>query len=455
MTALRDGFYDAIGDRRFMRHDRYGLPVSTASEAALAAYDRGVELHLSANAGDEAAFKQAIAANPSFALAHIALARGQFLFARVPEARANSARASELAAGAGDREKSHVHALGLGMAGQLPKALEAVRAHIARWPRDAMVLSQALGVYGLIGFSGRQEHHEEQKALLNSLAPKWGEDWWFLGYWGWSHAETGEPKRGGEIVDRSLALYPRNAHAAHARAHAHIECGETTQGRAFVAGWLPPYDPSSLMHCHLSWHAALFDLELGKPEAAFERYLNSIRPAASKCAPMPTLADAASFLWRCGLYDAGPRPLPWAEVADYARQFFPKARLAFADLHAAMAAAATGERAGLERRVEELESLLQDGKLPQGPVIPLLCRMLGVFARGEDAEALRFYEMARGDLKRCAGSHAQRAVFEDTAIAAALRAKRRDTARALLEARLKRRPSARDAAWLGRATAAT
>lgn len=134
-------------------------------------------------------------------------------------------------------------------------------------------------------------------------------------------------------------------------------------------------------------------------------------------------------------------------------QFFPKARLAFADLHAAMAAAASGDRAGLERRVEELEALLKDGKLPQGAVIPLLCRMLGSFARGDDAEALRFYEMARGDLKRCAGSHAQREVFEDTAIAAALRARRHDAAREMLEARLKRRPRAQDVAWLIRAGA--
>jgi hypothetical protein len=438
-----------------MRQDRYGLPTTAGSDSALTAYDRAVELHLSANAGDEAAFRQAIAADPGFALAHIGLARSQYLFARIAEARENAKRAAECAAAATGREKSHVRAIDLAIAGNLPGALDAVRAHVAQWPRDAMVLSQALGVYGLIGFSGSKEHHEEQRALLDSLAPQWGEDWWFLGYWGWSHAETGEAKRGGELVDRSLALYPRNAHGAHARCHAHIECGQPDKGYAFVKDWLPPYDPASLMHCHLSWHAALFELDLGKPEAAFARYLAAVRPSASKCAPMPTLADSASFLWRCSLRGAGPKPLPWGEVAEYAQQCFPKARLAFADLHAAMAAAAMGDRAALERRVEELEALLRDGKLPQGAAVPLLCRMLGAFARGDDAEALRCYAMARGDLKRCAGSHAQREVFEDTALAAALRAKRRDTARELLEARLKRRPSARDAAAMGTLAAVT
>jgi len=293
LTALPAAAYDAR-----MPKDRYGLPASTSSQSALAAYDRGVELHLSANAGDEAAFTEAIAADPNFALAHIGLARAQFMFARIAEARAGAARAVELAAAATDREKSHIETFALSIGGQLPKALEAVRGHVARWPRDAMVLAQALGVYGLIAFSGRKEHHAEQRALLDSLAPAWGEDWWFLGYWGWSHVETGEPERGGEIVDRSLALYPRFAHGVHARAHAYVEQGRAHEGFAFVDSWLPPYDPAALMHCHISWHAALFELELGKPDAAFARYMKSIRPAASRCAPMPTLADAASFLWR-------------------------------------------------------------------------------------------------------------------------------------------------------------
>ena len=58
-----------------------------------------------------------------------------------------------------DREKGHVQAISLAIAGNLHGALDAVLGHVASWPRDAMVLAQALGVYGLIAFSGRKEHH--------------------------------------------------------------------------------------------------------------------------------------------------------------------------------------------------------------------------------------------------------------------------------------------------------
>ncbi len=273
---------------------------------------------------------------------------------------------------------------------------------------------------GLIAFSGRPDHHEAQRALLERLAPRWGEDWWFTGYLGWSHVETGDPKGGGAIVERALARNPRNAHAAHARIHAHVELGETAAGVAFLTDWVRGYEAAAQLHCHLNWHLALFELDLGQSERAMARYQAAIRPGCASSAPMATLADAASLLWRCALHDAGPRPLPWQEVAALAEQRFPRAGLAFADLHAAMAEAATGSAARLERRIAELERLASDRKLPQGRVVAMLCRGLGAFARGEPAEAADLLAAAMPEVTRIAGSHAQREVFEDTLIAALL-----------------------------------
>src|SRR5580765_8174769 len=70
-----------------MALDRYGLVVSTASALALDAYVEAVDCLLSANAGAEAGFDRAIAADPGFALAHIGRARSLQLQARVAEGR--------------------------------------------------------------------------------------------------------------------------------------------------------------------------------------------------------------------------------------------------------------------------------------------------------------------------------------------------------------------------------
>ena len=431
-----------------MPEDRFGLPISSGSPRALAHYVDGVDRILSANAGAEAVLAEAAALDPDFALAHVALGRNAQLYGRMDEARGHAARASAAVARASERERRHVEALALAINGESQRAMAALEAHMRDFPRDALVLSMALGVYGLVAFSGRPDHHEAQRALLEGLAPRWGEDWWFLTYLGWSHVETGDPKGGARMLERALRLNPRNAHGAHARTHARVELGEAREAIAFLEDWLRDYDPAAILHCHLNWHVALFELDLGEADRAVARYEAAMRPAVARCAPMATLADVASFLWRCGLYGVGPRPLPWDEVAAYAARWFPGAGLAFADLHAAMAEAGTCAAFDLERRIAELERRASDGRLPQGRVVPLLCRGFAAFARGEPAKAADLLAAAMPDLTRVAGSHAQREVFEDTLLAAWLCCGRMERARALLAERLARRPRARDTAWM-------
>lgn len=434
-----------------MHQDTYGLPVSTRSDRALAAYNRGVELMLSANAGATESFAAAIEADDGFALAHAAHGRSHQVFGRFDEARTAGARAEALTAGLSPREQDYITAVGLALKGRPVEAFDAVKAHLATFPRDAIVLSLALGVYGLIAFSGRREHHGEQRQLLEGLAPHWGRDWWFHTYLGWSLAETGEPAVGAEMLDRALQAYPRNANGVHSRMHAFIELGQFEAGAKMLAAWLPPYSPAAMLHCHLNWHMALFELDAGDGAAALARYMATMRPSQAVSAPMAVLADAASLLWRCEIYGAVPGPRPWSEIGELAQRAFPKAGLAFADLHGAMAAAASGDRTALDRRIAELDELAASGKLRQGEIVPTLCRALGAYTAGADDEAIRLLDRAMPDLPRVAGSHAQREVFEDTLIAACLRSGRRDRARELLTRRLARRPRPQDKTWLARA----
>ena len=58
------------GRRAF--HDRYGLSLSTSSGAAAQQFGEGLDRFLSMNAGVEEAYRAAIAADESFALAHAA-----------------------------------------------------------------------------------------------------------------------------------------------------------------------------------------------------------------------------------------------------------------------------------------------------------------------------------------------------------------------------------------------
>ena len=429
--------------------DRFELPVTCATAAAVEDYVAAVDLLLSAWPGAEARLERALAADPDFALAHIARARLLQLRANVPDAKEAAARAQSFANRVTARERRHIEAIALSINGAASDALALVRAHASEYPRDALPLSLALGVFGLLGFSGRRDHHEAQLDLLQELAPHWGDDWWFLGYLGWAYIETGEVAKGTRLVERSLAGNPHNAHAAHQRVHGFFESGDAVGGAGFVEDWLKGYDRAGHLHCHLSWHLALFEFARGNVERSRMIYLDAIRPSAAQAAPMLVLADSASFLWRWRLYGASPSlDEEWAAVAAHARRHFPRAGLAFADLHAAFAEAATGDDSSLQGRIAGMQSLARDGRLPPGEVAPALCAGAASLGRGDYADAARVLEAALVELPRIGGSHAQREVFEDSLIVAYLRSAQSARASRLLRSRLDRRPSVRDEAWL-------
>ncbi len=114
-----------------LHEDRYGLPLSTHSDAAATAYRDGMDRMLSAWPGTAEAFEQAIAADPDFALPHIARARVHSFYQQGEAARKEAAAARELVKRRGTaREQSHVETLALAAEGQLPAALTAALSHL-------------------------------------------------------------------------------------------------------------------------------------------------------------------------------------------------------------------------------------------------------------------------------------------------------------------------------------
>ena len=422
-----------------MLADRYGLAVSTASDAARDAYVAGADCILAATAGWREHFGRAIEADPGFALAHIGFARGCFLEADVKPARAAAARARELAKAATPREQSHVNAVALPLEGKPVDALAATREHLAQWPRDAMALAPATGVFGLIGFSGRQEREEELYAFLAGLAAHYGDDWWFGCVHAFAACEHGRLDEAWRLIEPSMAANPANAHGAHIRVHVLYEMGEMARAMAYLDGWMPGFDRRGLLHCHLSWHVALTALALGKVERAWEAYRAGVHPGGSWGPPINVVSDTASFLWRAELAGGAREPALWHEVHDYALKSFPKGGLAFADVHAGLACIADGDTPALDRLTGELRERIAAGKAPTGGVVPAILDGFAAYAKADWNGAIRALELALPETVRIGGSRAQRDLVEHTLIAAYLRADRPADARALVARRTDRR----------------
>lgn len=433
------------------RLDRRGLPLSTTSDLAAERYREGVDLLLSAWPGAAEALEAAVAADPDFALAHAARARLHAIRAEAVEAKARIAAAAEIVARHGtERERSHVEILSLAANGQAARALERALAHADAWPRDVLVLSLPLGAFGLLAFSGMADHDQARVDLCERHARHFGDDdWWFLTYRGWSHAENGEVALGRALAQRAYELRRENANAVHALSHAMFEGGAGEDADRLIAGWLPGYDRTGPLHGHIAWHAALSALERGDAERALALYAEHVQPAASAGMPINVVSDTASFLWRLRAYGHAVPAGLWDAAAGYAAKAFPNAGFAFADVHMALLAAATGDKAAVERRAAALAVMAGAGTLAAGPVVPAVCRAALAFAEEDYAGCASILEPVAAEVVRIGGSGAQREVVEDTLLVALMRSGQAAKARALLDRRLHRRPSSRDARWHG------
>lgn len=428
--------------------DHRGLPLSTTPEAA-APYSEAVELMFAAWPGAGGRLEAALTQDPEFALAHAARARGLALAGNVQAGREGMAVARTLVARNGtERERSHVEVLALATEAPPHVAIPAVLAHVDQWPRDALILSLPLGAFGLFAFSGMADHDPARVELCARHAAHYAAaDDWFLTMYGWALAENGEVARGRAMIEQAFALQRRSANAVHALAHAMFEGGQNDQAADLIAGWLPDYPRAGVLHGHIAWHGALIALEQGDAGRALAIYEADVKPGVSRGMPINVLSDAASLFWRLEAYGHPAPPGGWAAIADYAHDQFPQPGHAFIDMHMALVEAATGDRAGLDRRLAALDAMAVDGRMPAGPVVPATARAARAFADGDYAACAAILGPLTADIARIGGSGAQRQVIHETLLVALMCAGEVEKARALLDARLHRRPSPRDERW--------
>ena len=418
-----------------MLEDRYGQKLSTASRAAVDAYVEGVDLVLSGNLGPVAAFDRAVEADPDFALAHLGRARALQLRGDMAAAREALAVATRLRPAMTEREAGQLGFFQLMLAGQGDAAVRAAKQHLKGFPRDVMVLSPCTSVFGLIGFSGRAGREREQIELLEWMAPHYGDDWWFPCQHAFALDEVGRRDEARPLIERAMAVQPRNAHGAHIRAHVYYEDGEQAASRAYLARFMQDYPAAAQLYCHLNWHQALCALDGGDTAAAWAIYDSGIDPAAVWGPPLNALTDAVAFLWRAELAGCPRPPGRWQGVHDFGHRSFPRAGIAFADVHVLLADAVAGDAAGFAGRMREIAALFLEGRYAAGGVVPALAEGFLAFERGQWSRAIAAMAPVLGEHERIGGSRAQRDLVELTLLAAYDRAGRPEDAERYRKAR--------------------
>jgi tetratricopeptide (TPR) repeat protein len=416
--------------------DGYGLPVSTSSREAVDAYDRGVRALLGFGADTVECFRQALAADPDFALARAALAVALYLDEQIPAARTEMERAvaegATRAASLTAREQRHLDALRLFVGGRGNDAIAVMREILADFPRDMLLMQRLYYVYFWQGRSA------EMLELTGTVLPALADDGFTWGYHAFALEENRRFDEALPLAERALGLNPRDAWAVHAIAHVHYERGDNRRGIESLPPRIHPCDHLGYFRNHLLWHLALLHLAEGDYERGgrlFESVFGRIPIAIAS-----DLQDSVALAWRLDLFDR-PDPRRWAQLGEAARRWLEMPLLLFHDLHVGMALAAAGDWSSAAL---QLDRLRQRGARSKNPtlaevVVPLM-EGLHAFARGEYAAAVARIEPVDGRIVEVGGSHAQREVFHDTLLVAALRG-REPRAVTLLERRLAKRPN--------------
>jgi tetratricopeptide (TPR) repeat protein len=433
-----------------MLRDRYDLALTTTSPAARDAYVQASDLALTFYPGAVAAYDRAIAADSTFALAHAGKAQVLLRQGDVEAARTALASAKDLASEVSERETSHIGVLDLVFAGRTGAAIAALYTHLAAWPRDALVVAIAANPNGLIGSSGRIGQKHQIATLMDSLAPHYGDDFWFVSYHAMALSEDGQLGIARAKIEQSVAANPNNAHGAHGFAHICYESGELDVARRFLSSWLATYPWEGFFYGHLSWHLSLFEIEAGNWPEALRLYRDAIALDRHSGGPQQKVSDGAAFLWRSELAGYPRDAAAWRGLHEYANSALLRPGNGLADLHVVLTQAVVRDDATLNTRAGQMEALAREGRYPSGSYLPALARGFAAFECGDFSGAIEALAPLAGENERIGGSRAQHDLIDFTLLRAYLGANRLDEARHLLSVR---RPGASGVPVLGVAAA--
>ena len=424
-----------------MHRDMHGLPISTASPGAAAAFDRTLAGYLKYRADLAPRLGETLAADGEFGLAHCL--KGYFALLSYKQANAPIAAeavraARRLVVNATPREQAHVAALEAWIAGDLDRALGIWEQILSDHPLD--VLAFRLAHFNNF-WLGRPR---EMRASVERVKPKWAHD--LPGYGTvlschcFSLEECGD-YAGAEPSGRAaIAIDPGDIWGTHAVAHIMEMQGRHAEGIAWLDELERHWDGGNNLLHHLWWHRALFHLERREFDAVLDLYDRRFRNFASPLTQaQPDLyidvQNAASMLFRLELagIDAGNR---WSEIADKAEGRIGDCLSAFTLPHWMMALAAAGRDTAASRMIEGMRVFGQEEgtvrRIVRNVALPISEAVLA-HRRGEHTRAVSLMRPVLGEMVQLGGSHAQQDVLMQLFLDSAVKADCADDVRLILD----------------------
>ena len=426
-----------------MLQDERGETLTTNSTDAVALYDEAIRQFFEYRRAFGPLVKQVVEADPDFALGHCL--RGYlFLMFATNAVRDKAARslamAEALAPAASAREQAHIRALGAWIKGDALAANDHWDAILAEYPRDILALRlQHAGAFWMGNNYLLRDSVARVFPAWDAGVPGFGH---VQGMFAFGLEECGERRDAERLGKEAVERNPEDLWAIHAVAHVLEMDGRQTEGLTWLDYPADAWDDRNPFRGHLWWHRALFLFDQGRYDEVLALYDRAIR--TEKTEFYLDIQNQAALLTRLELQglEIGDR---WHELADHLETQLADHVLAFTEIHKVMALAAAGRQQALDKLIASLSDFAAApdnfAAATMGPVTLPLCEAIAAFSRGAYARTVDLLTPLRYAWARTGGSHAQRDIFQQILLEAAIRDGRLPLARALAAERIALKPA--------------
>uniref|UniRef100_A0A8C6QEW9 Tetratricopeptide repeat protein 38 n=1 Tax=Nannospalax galili TaxID=1026970 RepID=A0A8C6QEW9_NANGA len=399
-----------------------GLPLSTTSNEACKLFDATLTQFVtwtndSSLGGLEGCLAKLKAADPTFAMGH-AISNGLVLVGtgssvkldkeldRAVKTMVEVSRAQPLT----PREQLHVSAVEM----NFPKACDLWEQILQDHPTDMLALRLAHDAYFYLGYQ------EQMRDSVARVYPFWKPDIplssYVKGIYSFGLMETNFYDQAQKLAKEALSVQPTDAWSVHTIAHVHEMRAEVKDGLEFMQRSEAQWKDSDMLACHNYWHWALYLIEkvrchLFRLSHPVQMFGKQELPSSHWCPWLPVPGVSVGQRWKAIL------PVTQKHSRDHTLLFndahFLMASLGAQDLQTTQELLTTLQEASESPGENCQHQLARDVGLP-------LCQALVEAQNGNPDRVLELLLPVRYRIVQIGGSNAQRDVFNQMLIHAAL-----------------------------------